>query len=299
MRYYRDQGPRLACGCDLRRSPRRIDFRGPLLHASPPEYAEAFTELLDEEERDHVTTVQLQQWASAERRPRWVLKTTLKGARHGEAPHGSVSNVFGEQGVPCSRRRSPSSLLTSASATNPYSTREVRARRARPGMTPTHQPLVLAGFCCRGEKSSSRRSPSYRCRRSSRRAVAVPRVARRGCTPAVPSARPAEVEEAVKWRTVREPRAAACRPASTANFNSASGSQLAVRFLVISSRAMRCGHRITSSLRPWLLGKWLKSRSPRAFWLRSGFHRVRWQRRAVVVPVAARFEFDARTGFGR
>ncbi len=42
------------------------------------EYVEAFTELLDEEEREHVTTVQLQQWSGAPDAGRWVLKSTLK-----------------------------------------------------------------------------------------------------------------------------------------------------------------------------------------------------------------------------
>ena len=42
------------------------------------EYAEAYNELLDEEERDHVTTIQLQQWSGAPDAGRWVLKNTLK-----------------------------------------------------------------------------------------------------------------------------------------------------------------------------------------------------------------------------
>jgi hypothetical protein len=41
-------------------------------------YAEAFAEVLDEEEREHVTTIQLQQWSGAPDAGRWVLKTTLK-----------------------------------------------------------------------------------------------------------------------------------------------------------------------------------------------------------------------------
>jgi hypothetical protein len=42
------------------------------------EYAEAFAELLDEEEREHVTTIQLQQWNGAPDAGRWLLKSTLK-----------------------------------------------------------------------------------------------------------------------------------------------------------------------------------------------------------------------------
>ena len=42
------------------------------------EYAAAFLELLDDEEREHVTTVQLQQWSGAPDAGRWVLKNTLK-----------------------------------------------------------------------------------------------------------------------------------------------------------------------------------------------------------------------------
>ena len=42
------------------------------------EYAEAYTELLDDEEREHVTTIQLQQWSGAPDAGRWVLKNTLK-----------------------------------------------------------------------------------------------------------------------------------------------------------------------------------------------------------------------------
>ena len=42
------------------------------------EYVEAFTELLDDEEREHVTTIQLQQWSGAPDAGRWVLKNTLK-----------------------------------------------------------------------------------------------------------------------------------------------------------------------------------------------------------------------------
>jgi len=42
------------------------------------EYAEAFAELLDDEEREHVTTIQLQQWSGAPDAGRWVLKSTLK-----------------------------------------------------------------------------------------------------------------------------------------------------------------------------------------------------------------------------
>lgn len=42
------------------------------------EYAEAFTELLDEEEREHVTTIQLQQWSGAPDAGRWNHKSNLK-----------------------------------------------------------------------------------------------------------------------------------------------------------------------------------------------------------------------------
>jgi hypothetical protein len=42
------------------------------------EYAEAFAEVLDEEEREHVTSVQLQQWNGAPDAGRWVPKNVLK-----------------------------------------------------------------------------------------------------------------------------------------------------------------------------------------------------------------------------
>jgi hypothetical protein len=42
------------------------------------EYVEAFMELLDDEEREHVTAVQLQQWSGAPDAGRWNLKGTLK-----------------------------------------------------------------------------------------------------------------------------------------------------------------------------------------------------------------------------
>jgi hypothetical protein len=42
------------------------------------EYLDAYTELLDDEEREHVTTIQLQQWSGAPDAGRWVLKNTLK-----------------------------------------------------------------------------------------------------------------------------------------------------------------------------------------------------------------------------
>lgn len=41
-------------------------------------YVEAFMELLDDEERDHVTTIQLQQWNGAPDAGRWLLKNELK-----------------------------------------------------------------------------------------------------------------------------------------------------------------------------------------------------------------------------
>jgi len=42
------------------------------------EYAAAYLELYDEEEREHVTTIQLQQWSGAPDAGRWNLKNTLK-----------------------------------------------------------------------------------------------------------------------------------------------------------------------------------------------------------------------------
>jgi hypothetical protein len=42
------------------------------------EYTEAFLELFDDEEREHVTTIQLQQWSGAPDAGRWILKNTLK-----------------------------------------------------------------------------------------------------------------------------------------------------------------------------------------------------------------------------
>jgi len=42
------------------------------------EYVAAYLELYDEEEREHVTTIQLQQWSGAPDAGRWVLKNTLK-----------------------------------------------------------------------------------------------------------------------------------------------------------------------------------------------------------------------------
>jgi hypothetical protein len=41
-------------------------------------YVAAFIELYDEEEREHVTSIQLQQWSGAPDAGRWVLKNTLK-----------------------------------------------------------------------------------------------------------------------------------------------------------------------------------------------------------------------------
>lgn len=41
-------------------------------------YAEAFAEVLDDEEREHVTAIQLQQWSGAPDAGHWVFKTTLK-----------------------------------------------------------------------------------------------------------------------------------------------------------------------------------------------------------------------------
>jgi hypothetical protein len=42
------------------------------------EYAEAFTELLDDEEKEHVTVVQLQQWHGAPDAGRWMHKANLR-----------------------------------------------------------------------------------------------------------------------------------------------------------------------------------------------------------------------------
>ena len=42
------------------------------------EFVAAFAEVLDDEEREHVTTIQLQQWSGAPDAGRWVLKNTLK-----------------------------------------------------------------------------------------------------------------------------------------------------------------------------------------------------------------------------
>lgn len=42
------------------------------------EYVEAFLEYLDDEEREHVTGIQLQQWSGAPDAGRWVHKANLK-----------------------------------------------------------------------------------------------------------------------------------------------------------------------------------------------------------------------------
>jgi len=42
------------------------------------EYAESFLEYLDDEEREHVTTIQLQQWSGAPDAGRWIQKANLK-----------------------------------------------------------------------------------------------------------------------------------------------------------------------------------------------------------------------------
>ena len=42
------------------------------------EYVEAYLEALDEDERDQITAVQLQQWSGAPDAGRWVLKSALK-----------------------------------------------------------------------------------------------------------------------------------------------------------------------------------------------------------------------------
>ena len=41
-------------------------------------YVEAYLEILEEEERDQVTSVELQRWHGAPDDGRWVLQTTLK-----------------------------------------------------------------------------------------------------------------------------------------------------------------------------------------------------------------------------
>ncbi len=42
------------------------------------EYAESFLEYLDDEEREHATAIQLQQWSGAPDAGRWILKASLK-----------------------------------------------------------------------------------------------------------------------------------------------------------------------------------------------------------------------------
>ena len=42
------------------------------------EYVDSFMELLDEEERGHATTIQMQQWSGSPDAGRWVYKTDLK-----------------------------------------------------------------------------------------------------------------------------------------------------------------------------------------------------------------------------
>jgi len=42
------------------------------------EYVESFLELLDDEEREHCTTIQLQQWSGAPDAGRWNHKSNLK-----------------------------------------------------------------------------------------------------------------------------------------------------------------------------------------------------------------------------
>jgi hypothetical protein len=41
-------------------------------------YVEAYLEVLDEEEREHVTAIELQHWHGAPDDGRWVLQTNLK-----------------------------------------------------------------------------------------------------------------------------------------------------------------------------------------------------------------------------
>jgi len=42
------------------------------------EYVDAFMELLDEEERGHASTVQMQQWSGSPDAGRWLFKSELK-----------------------------------------------------------------------------------------------------------------------------------------------------------------------------------------------------------------------------
>ena len=42
------------------------------------EYVEAYLELLDDEEKEHVTGIQLQQWSGAPDAGRWMVKAALK-----------------------------------------------------------------------------------------------------------------------------------------------------------------------------------------------------------------------------
>ena len=42
------------------------------------EYVEAFMELFDEQEREHATAIQLQQWSGAPDAGRWVHKANLR-----------------------------------------------------------------------------------------------------------------------------------------------------------------------------------------------------------------------------
>ena len=42
------------------------------------EYVDSFMELLDEEERGHATTIQMQQWSGSPDAGRWAYKTDLK-----------------------------------------------------------------------------------------------------------------------------------------------------------------------------------------------------------------------------
>lgn len=41
-------------------------------------YVEAFLEVFDEEERDHITSIELQHWHGAPDDGRWVVQTTLR-----------------------------------------------------------------------------------------------------------------------------------------------------------------------------------------------------------------------------
>ena len=51
-------------------------------------YAEAFVEVLDDEEREHVRSIALQRWHGAPDAGRWMHQTDLKVPRPGQAGPG-------------------------------------------------------------------------------------------------------------------------------------------------------------------------------------------------------------------